>query len=142
MDQDMTRLAWEGASTVVALLATDAWEQAKNGLQALWHRVHPERSDAVGADLLETRASVLAARAAADQAIESGLVQEWQSRLRRILTEDPRLIHVLRTLLDDELVPSLPAADQTRIVKIKMDATASGDSRVYQAGRDQHIYRP
>jgi hypothetical protein len=40
---------------------------------------------------------VLAAREAEDMETEQGLVVEWQSRLRRLLTADPSLAGELRT---------------------------------------------
>jgi hypothetical protein len=42
-------------TTVVKLLATVSWEQAKTVVGGLWLRVHPERAETVQAELAETR---------------------------------------------------------------------------------------
>lgn len=139
MDADLTALAWKGASTVVALLATDAWEKAKTGLGSLWRRARPERADAVEAELVEARASLLDARAEADQPLEDALTQVWQSRLTQLLAADPGLAAQFQHLLNEVLIPALPISERARISKVEMRAKASGHGRVYQAGRDQRI---
>lgn len=135
MDADLSALAWKGASTVVALLATDAWEKAKTALGSLWRRAHPERADALEAELMESRASVLNAREGGDEALENALTLVWQSRLAHLLSTDPALAAQFQHLLNEVLVPALPINEQTRIVKLEMHARASGHGRVYQAGR-------
>ena len=53
--------------------------------------------------------------------------------VRRLLVARPAAVQELRALLD-QLDPDGSAARQ-----ITQHATASGQARVYQAGRDQHI---
>lgn len=139
MDADLTTLAWKGASTVVALLATDAWEKAKVGLGSLWRHTHPERADDVEAELVETRASLLDARAEEDDALAGALTQVWQSRLAHLLATNPELVAQFRQLLNEVFVPALSVNERLRIDKVEMQAKASGRGRVYQAGRDQYI---
>lgn len=134
MDPEISALAGAAGTTVVSLLATEAWQSARDGVVAIWRRVHPERAGTVDADLEETRTNVLAARLAGDAEAEQALVGEWQSRLRRLLAADPSLAAELRVLLD-ELGP--PAAESG--TAITMSVTASGSSRVIQAARDVHV---
>ncbi|MGH3688008.1 MAG: hypothetical protein ACRDSM_23780, partial [Pseudonocardiaceae bacterium] len=62
MDPELTALTAMAATTVVQLLATTAWEQAKNAVGELWRRVHPDRAETVQAELEETRLELLTAR--------------------------------------------------------------------------------
>lgn len=137
MDPEITALAGSAGTTMVTLMATDAWQRARDGMVALWRRVHPDRADAVRAELEATRSDLLAARGAGDSLSEEELRGEWQGRLRRLLISEPQIADELRRLLD-ELSP--PGQDTPApVTQVKLQARASGHGRVYQAGRDQHI---
>lgn len=99
MDAELMELAGTAGSTIVTLLATDAWEKTKTAVGGLWKRVHPDRAGAVEADLAEARTEVLAARDAGDTQTERDLTIEWQGRLRRLLTADPGVAAELRQVL-------------------------------------------
>ena len=133
MDPEIAALAGTAGTTVVTLMAGDAWQRTREGVVALWRRVHPERADSIDAELEATRTEVLAGRAAGDRQSEEELTAEWQGRIRRLLAGSPAVAEDLRHLLD-EISPGAESAAQ-----IRMRATASGHGRVYQAGRDQHI---
>jgi hypothetical protein len=135
----MDPIVMAAGTALVGAMATDAWEQARAGMVALWRRVHPDNADVVEAELAEVRTEVLTAREADDADTEQALVGSWQVRLQQLLRADPALAGELRRVLDEELTPVLTAGEQTRIGSIMMTATASGQGRVYQAGRDQHI---
>jgi len=138
MDAELFALASTASTTVVTLLATDAWEKAKNALGTLWRRVHPERAATIEAELVDARTELLAAHAAGDQQTEQDLVAEWRGRLQRLLTADPRLADELRRLLDEQLIPALPAG-HSWTGPVHMTAHAK-DGRIYQVGQgDQHI---
>ncbi|MEV8530893.1 hypothetical protein [Streptomyces sp. NPDC051211] len=134
MDLELTALAASAGTAVVNELATTGWRRVQTAVGGLWRRVHPERAETVEAELEETRSDVLAARQAGDVEGEQALVVQWQSRLRRLLAAEPALAVELRRVLD-ELEPA-PGESGTVIT---MNATASGGSRVVQAGRDVHI---
>ncbi|MFF6955230.1 MULTISPECIES: hypothetical protein [unclassified Streptomyces] len=134
MDPEIAALAGTAGTTVVTLMATDAWQRTREGLVAMWRRVHPDRADVVDAELEATRADLLAARAAHDDQSEDELRVEWQGRLRRLLAADPAVADQLLRLLE-EVTPQDPVAAS----EVRMRATATGHGRVYQAGRDQHI---
>ncbi|MFD3796776.1 hypothetical protein ACFVAM_03350 [Streptomyces californicus] len=129
MDPELTTLAQSAGVTLVGLMATDAWERARDGVVALWQRARPERADAVAAELTHARDDL-----AADSGVGEELAAEWQGRIRRLLTERPEVAADLRALLD-ELAPG----ERTVAPTVAQRATASGSARVYQAGRDQHI---
>lgn len=134
MDPELTALTSIAATTVVQLLATAAWEQAKTAVGGLWRRVHPERATTVEAELAESRTAVIAARQAGNAQVEEALVHEWSGRLGRLMSADPQLADELRHLVA-QLRPLLAdAAPQGSTTT--MQATAFGNSRVIQAGRD------
>lgn len=137
VDPEITLLAQGAGTTLVTLMATDAWQATRDGITRLWGRVQPHRADTVAAELEAGQAEVLAAVAVDDQETLSELRTEWQGRIRRLLVARPDAAAELRGLLD-ELAP----AEQSATPAVTQHATASGHGRVYQAGRDQHITEP
>ncbi|MET8560851.1 hypothetical protein ABZV75_09690 [Streptomyces flaveolus] len=135
----MDPLVTAAATALVSTMATDAWQQVRTTAVALWRRALPESSTAVDAELAQVREEVVAARNGDDQQAEADLAQEWELRLARLLRQAPELAEELRRLLDNEWLPLLAAADRERAAGIRMTANASGQARIYQAGRDQHI---
>lgn len=136
MEPDLTELVWKAASTVVTLLATDGWEKAKRALGSLWRRADPEKADALEAELAQTRDKILAARIQGDAMIDQVVIRELEGRLGRLLADFPWLETEMRRLLAEELSD----AGRDRKHAITQRARSSGTSRVYQAGRDQHIH--
>ncbi|MFJ9469274.1 hypothetical protein [Streptomyces caniferus] len=133
MDPEIAALAGTAGTTLVTLLATDTWYSVRDRVVALWQRARPDRAPAVAAELDVTREELLGARAAGDEAVEAEMGAEWQGRIRRLLTAHPELAGELRTLLAELAPDTVPAPTVTQ------HATASGQARVYQAGRDMRI---
>ncbi|KAF0647948.1 MULTISPECIES: hypothetical protein [Streptomyces] len=133
MDAEVALLAQSAGTTLIALMATDAWHQVREGITQLWRRAQPERAESVAAELEAVHEDVLAATDADDQETLDELRHQWQGMVRRLLVARPAAVEELRALLD-RLDPEGSAARQ-----ITQHATASGQGRVYQAGRDQHI---
>ncbi|MFC4493269.1 hypothetical protein ACFPA8_03860 [Streptomyces ovatisporus] len=134
MEPELAALASTAGTTLVTVLATDGWERARDGIAALWRRVRPERADGVASELGATREDLLAAQSSGDEDAVQELQAEWRSRVRRLLREQPEVADELRRLLD-----GIAAEADTATVTVTQHATASGQARVYQAGRDQHI---
>ncbi|MET7290596.1 hypothetical protein ABZS79_00295 [Streptomyces griseoloalbus] len=133
MDAEVALLAQSAGTTLVALMATDAWHHVRDGITQLWRRTQPERAETVAAELEAGREDMLAATAAGDQETLDELRLQWQGMVRRLLVARPAALEELRALLN-QLDPGGSAARQ-----ITQHATASGQARVYQAGRDQRI---
>ncbi|MFD6322450.1 hypothetical protein ACFWOL_06095 [Streptomyces sp. NPDC058442] len=133
MDAEVALLAQSAGTTVVTLMATDAWHHVRDGITQLWRRTQPERAETVAAELETGREDVLAAAAADDQETLDELRLQWQGMVRQLLVARPAAVEELRALLG-RLDPGGSTAPQ-----ITQHATASGQARVYQAGRDQHI---
>ncbi len=138
MDPELSALTSTAATTVVQLLATAAWEQASSAVGRLWRRVHPERAETVQAELADSRTEVLTARQIGDEQVEQALVGEWHGRLRRLVAADPQLADELRRVVA-ELQSALAEVDPLPGATITLQATAFGNSRVNQAGRDLHV---
>ncbi|MFJ1871089.1 hypothetical protein [Streptomyces chartreusis] len=123
----MDPLVLAAASAVVTAMATDGWQQARAAVVKLWQRGRPDHLPAIEADLDDTHAEVATARAAGDGPAEEGLVSDWQRKLRRLLEADPDLRIELRQVLDNELIPLLPAGEQARVQNIQnITASAQG----------------
>ncbi|NUP00379.1 MAG: hypothetical protein HOV96_19310 [Nonomuraea sp.] len=135
----MDPLVPAAATAVVTAMATESWEQARNAVVALWRRARPERAEAIDAELEETHAEVVAARRTGDRQAEQGLVGDWQRKLRRLLDADPALGEELRRVLDQELVPLLPAEERSGLREVTITVTVSGQGRANVAARDQYI---
>lgn len=136
MDPDLTALSWAAATTLVALMTTDSWEQVKAAFVGLWRRRYPRQAGVVDADLAAARHEMMAALEAGDEQAGVELAGEWQSRLRRLVAADEQLQDELGRLVE-QFRPMLPDARQPG--SVVMRARASGLSRVYQAGRDQTV---
>ncbi|WP_055712236.1 hypothetical protein [Streptomyces torulosus] len=136
MGPEIADLARTAGTTMVALMATQTWESAREGVVALWRRFQPDRAEAVGGELEATREDLLLAQRSGDTETEAELTAEWQARVRRLLVARPDVADELRRILA-ELSPALPEERPTTAIRLR--AEASGNGRVYQAGRDQHI---
>ncbi|MFI9846759.1 hypothetical protein ACIHFD_57735 [Nonomuraea sp. NPDC051941] len=136
----MDPIVLAAGTALVTAMATDAWQEARDGAVALWRKVRPEQAEVVEAELVEVREQVLQARGEGDTDTEQALAGSWQVRLQQLLRADPSLAGELQRVLDEVLTPALKPADQERIGSLVMKAKASGHGRVYQAGRDQTIH--
>ncbi|MEU1570489.1 hypothetical protein ABZ519_04820 [Streptomyces collinus] len=136
MGPEIAELARTAGTTMVTLMAGQAWESAREGLVSLWQRFQPDRAEAVGGELEATRDDLLLAQRTGDADTESELTAEWQARVRRLLVARPEVADELRRILE-ELSPQ--PAQAPSVVEVRLRAEVSGSGRVYQAGRDQHI---
>ena len=135
----MDPIVLAAGTALVGAIATDTWEQSRAALLAVWRRLRPEQAEAVGEELTDTRAQLLVARRSSDAEAERVLVADWQLRLQSLIRHDPAAGEELWHLMTTALTPELTADEQAHIGTLTMKAEASGHSRVYQAGRDQHI---
>jgi hypothetical protein len=136
MGPEIAELARTAGTTMVTLMAGQAWESAREGLVSLWQRFQPDRAETVGGELEATREDLLLAQRTGDADTESELTAEWQARVRRLLVARPEVADELRRILA-ELSPQ--PAQAPSAVEVRLRAEVSGSGRVYQAGRDQHI---
>lgn len=91
VEAELTALAASGATTLVGLMASDAWTQVRGRLARFFAR--GGEAGPVDAELELSRQELSAAGAADD--VEA----EWRARLRRTLRADPAAADELRLLL-------------------------------------------
>ncbi|MDT0488955.1 hypothetical protein RM717_00365 [Streptomyces griseus] len=84
----MTALAASGATALVGLMATEAWNQVRGRVARFLAR-NDEESAAVDAELEESRAELIGLRAGADEDSAADTEEEWRLRLRRALRTNP-----------------------------------------------------
>lgn len=137
----MDPVTMAAGTALVGAMATDAWEQIRDSVVALWRRARPERAEAVGSELEELRSQVLDARSHGDNHTEEALTGAWQIHLQQLLRQDPALAGELRHVLDHHLTPALSKDGQARVQSIVQSATVSGGVSI-QAGRDVHTTPP
>ncbi|MCR8576314.1 hypothetical protein NE399_19700 [Streptomyces sp. Isolate_219] len=134
MGPELTSFTRTAGTTLVTLMATDAWQHTRDGLTRLWQRLQPDRAQTVSDELDASREEILRAHSAADQEMLSELRLQWQGYLRRLLLAQPEAVEDLRRLL-----AGVGSESATHAAQITQHGTASGRARIYQAGRDMHI---
>lgn len=137
MDAEVVELASTAGVTLVKLMTTDLWEQARNAVTGLFARHAPDRAADVPGQLDHSRAELAGAAESGDELTAAELAEQWARRLRWLLSADPAAVQPLRELLA-QLTAQLPAADRQQVIQMK--AVARDHARIYQAGRDQHIH--
>jgi hypothetical protein len=135
MGGELDTLASSAATTLVALMATDAWSQVKPVFRNLWVRLRPDGADRVSADLDDAETAVAAARSRRDVDAEAAVRTEWQGRLRGLLSTDPSAPADVERVLR-ELAPHLTSAAP----QVTMRANARGHARIYQSTGDMEIH--
>jgi hypothetical protein len=87
---DLRLLASAAASTLVALMASDAWPQVRNSVAEFWLRYQPPYSaDRSAADLDGANATVARARQVNDRRVENAVAAEWEGRILALLILEP-----------------------------------------------------
>ncbi|MEU9163904.1 hypothetical protein AB0D29_26995 [Streptomyces sp. NPDC048424] len=109
MSDPMTVLAMTGATTVVAAMATSAWEGTRERVVELFHRRGDERSTALQAQL-DGDAELVAGESDDTDGVRDDLVRPWARRIGALLREHPEAADELRTLIEEVSVP--PAAQK------------------------------
>ena len=132
MDAELAVVASSAATTIVTLMATDAWGQVKEKVGALWRRFRPEQADAVEAELDRARLEI----AAADETVGLAISREWESRLLRLLAADAEVAAELSRVVAE--LRQIPAGKSVR-GDVRQSATASRQSTVIQIGGDGTI---
>ncbi|MEU9131415.1 hypothetical protein AB0D08_25465 [Kitasatospora sp. NPDC048540] len=127
MEAEIVALATSGASTLVGLMVTELWTEARGRFASLFGR----RSEAVGEELEEVRRELLCADDQAAAAV--GAEAEWEARLRRALAADPEAAAQLRALLD-ELAPHQEPAPAPGSVHNSITGRGVYNEPVIQAG--------
>lgn len=96
-------VAEQTGTILMALMATDAWFDAKEVVVGWWWTIDPDRASQVDADLEQ-----LAHEIGTDgYRVSKTTIRQWEDRFQQLLSEDPNQIERLRRLLIEELVPRM-----------------------------------
>ncbi len=106
MEAELAALAASGATTLVGLMVSETWEQARDRLTRFLARGGDE--EAVDEELSLARGDLVAAGEAEDPQAAADIEADWRARLRRALLADPSAAEELRSLLA-ELAPDAGA---------------------------------
>ncbi|KOV62025.1 hypothetical protein [Streptomyces sp. MMG1121] len=136
MDPQLVALSSTAGSTLVTLMVTDGWQQARDKAVRLWQQFRPANAVAMADELDAARVAVVAARRSGIRIDEEALRVEWGRRVGELLASHQDAEPALRAVLAD-----WEAASGAQAVggNLHLEAHATDSSRVYQAGRDQHI---
>ncbi|MER5356587.1 hypothetical protein ABT093_40500 [Kitasatospora sp. NPDC002551] len=97
MEAEIAQLVTTGATTVVGLMATEAWTQLRSRLAGLLGRGRD--AEEVSAELEEIRVEVV--RADGDAGLVDDQAAELRNRIRRLLRQEPEAAGELRALLEE-----------------------------------------
>jgi hypothetical protein len=117
VEAELAGLASSGAATLVGLMVSDAWAQARDRLAGFFGR----GGDVVASaeELGLSQEELVAARAVGDEEAEADIQAAWRSRLRRALLADPGAADELRSLLEE----LAPAAGDGSVVVVRNSIT-------------------
>jgi hypothetical protein len=100
VDAELATLAGTGATTVVALMVTETWEQARQRVLQLFAR--SSEAHATSADLDDSRSALATAAGTPDEEdLTSDTTAMIRLRLRRLLEQDPDAHHELRLFIQE-----------------------------------------
>ena len=133
MDSTLVALAASGATKLVGLMLTDAWEVSKEKFSRLFRSAHAEEVIDMPNELESSRRELMLARNVGDLDAEEEITAEWQGKFRRALRSNPELVDDLRALLNDISPTSSDAGS------IHVEGKAKGHGRVYQQGQGTQI---
>ncbi|MEU6146437.1 hypothetical protein ABZ848_39595 [Streptomyces sp. NPDC047081] len=115
MDPELGMLVGTGATTMVGLMVTESWEQAKQRLARLFARSGDDAT-AIDGELDASRATLTAAAGTPDEGdLTSDVTATLRLRLRRLLEQHPEAAEELR-LLVEEFAPKLPSGETGGVI--------------------------
>ncbi|MGW6704171.1 hypothetical protein ACWGDE_04680 [Streptomyces sp. NPDC054956] len=113
---DVAALVTAGATTIVGLMVSDAWNYAGGRFARLLGRTGEEAETEAGTGLRASRAELLIARADGDEEVVARVEEGWRDRLRLALESDPEAVRELTELLD-EVNPAWREGTSTSVVQ-------------------------
>lgn len=130
VDAELAQLVTTAAGALVASMAGDGWQLAKQAVLARWRHEQPQEVSRLDADLQRTRAALLAADEQERFTVLAEQITDWQARLGELLA-DPAAERALRGVFQ---------GDEPRVSFGATTHFGSGD--VNQAARDITVTRP
>lgn len=139
MESELTDFAQTAGATLVTLMATDAFQGAKQAVLELWRKIRPSETASVSDQMEATRTALIQARSQRDAECEKEFAAWWQERLALLFAADRRAIQTLYQALTEITSDEAAHAKAPPASSMQMSAKARDKARIYQAGRDLHI---
>lgn len=128
----MDPLAVAVGTALVSAMVTDAWQQSRAGVVALWRRFHPQIAESISTELEEARLQLLASRDQTDNGAQEAQASLWGRRVQQMIDDAPTSQPELRGLL--EALLSMPSEEDVSTSVIQRAVVSGGQS--IQVGRD------
>lgn len=129
----ITPLAASGSAALVAAVATDAWQSARDGVVGLFGRAGRRRQELIEGWLDEDAATLAEAPPGERERLRGQVAPVWQVRLTDLLAEFPDAREEFRAWAERTRA-ALPAVDQVWV----QNNTAGRD--VYAVGRGSQVF--
>jgi hypothetical protein len=97
VEAELAALAASGATTLVGLMVSETWTQARDRIAQFFARGGDEGS--AGDELQLSQQELMAAHAERDELAGADIEAAWRTRLRRVLLADPEAAEEFRLLL-------------------------------------------
>jgi hypothetical protein len=97
VEAELVALAGTGATTIVGLMATEAWDQVRQRVVRLFARGGDGGADAMDGELTASRTALVAA----PEEETADVTASVRMRLRRLLAENPEAAEELRLLVEE-----------------------------------------
>lgn len=124
LDETLTVLAMTGATTVVAAMATTAWDNTRNATARLFRRSGTEQQQAIEAQLDANAARLTQINPA--EIDRQRLIPLWRWELEELLRQHPEAAEELRALVS-QAQAALPPAQNNWV----MHVTAHENAHAY-----------
>lgn len=142
MDPELASLASTASATLVTLMTTDAWEQAKARFLGLWRRTRPRTAEIIETDLNNTRAALTGPRSAEDDTLTKAFGSQWASRIEELLVEHSEVKEDLIALITD-LDGSLSSDERDTVARVRISVKTSGHGTTNVLGHGIQLnFRP
>lgn len=99
VEAELASLAASGATTLVGLMVSETWTQARDSVARFFSRSGD--GGLVEEELGLSRQELIAARESGDELAAADIEAGWRTRLRRALQDDPEAAEELRLMLSE-----------------------------------------
>jgi hypothetical protein len=138
LDSELASLASTASSTLLTLLTTDIWEQAKARFIRFWSRTRPLTEKIIEKDLDNTRTALTASEGAGYDTLAKILVAQWASRIEELLAEHGEAEADVLALIAD-FNESLRPDERERAAQVLINVRNSGHGTTNVLGHGMQL---
>ena len=125
MDPELASLASTAGSTLVTLMTTDAWEQAKAKFLGFWRVTRPRTAQIIETHLDDTRAALTAQGTVEGDALATAYGSQWSSHIEELMADNGEAKEALIALIAD-LSASLSQDERDMMTRVQISVRTSG----------------